>query len=66
MPTAGLQTVSHRRRQARLIAAQTFLDAAFHFRVGAMHFCVPFTTVQNYSYRAELDAKPLRNQAAAF
>ena len=30
--------MSHRHRQARLIAAQTFLDAAFHFSGDAMQF----------------------------
>jgi hypothetical protein len=33
MLTANLQTVSHRRRQARLITAQTFGDAALHLIV---------------------------------
>ena len=41
MLTADLQTMSHRRRQARLIAAQTFFDAAFHFSVDARQVRAP-------------------------
>lgn len=54
MLIADLQAMSHRRRQARLIAAQTFLDAAFHFRVDAMHMRAPF-----------LRMRPARRQAFA-
>jgi len=35
------EQMSHRRRQARLIAAQTFFDAAFHFSVDARHVRAP-------------------------
>jgi hypothetical protein len=41
--TANLQTMSHRRRQARLITAQTFGDAALHLIVDQMHWIAPFT-----------------------
>jgi hypothetical protein len=42
MLTADLQTVSHSRRQASLITAQTFGDAALHLIVGQMHGIAPF------------------------
>jgi hypothetical protein len=41
---ADFQTISHRRRQARLITAQTFGDAALHLIVDQMHRIAPFTT----------------------
>jgi hypothetical protein len=43
MLTADLQTMAHRRRQARLITAQTFGDAALHLIVDLMHRIAPFT-----------------------
>jgi hypothetical protein len=43
MLTTGLQTVSHCCRQARLITAQTFRDAALHLIVDLMHRIAPFT-----------------------
>src|ERR1700730_11773629 len=43
MLTAGLQTVSHCGRQARLITAQTFGDAALHLFVDLMHRIAPIT-----------------------
>jgi hypothetical protein len=42
MLAAGLQTVSHCRRQASLIAAQTFGNAALHLIVDR-HTIAPFT-----------------------
>jgi hypothetical protein len=42
MLTADLQTMSHRHRQARLITAQTFGDAALHLIVDRMHRIAPF------------------------
>jgi hypothetical protein len=43
MLTADLQTMAHRRRQARLITAQTFGDAALHLIFDLMHRIAPFT-----------------------
>jgi hypothetical protein len=45
MLTAGLQTMPYRRRQARLITAQTFGDAALHLIVDLMHRIAPFTNL---------------------
>jgi hypothetical protein len=42
MFTAGLQTLSHCRRQAHLITAQTFGDAALHLIADLMHQIAPF------------------------
>jgi hypothetical protein len=60
MLTADLQTMSHRRRQARLITAQTFGDAALHLIVDHMHRIAPFTICaqvgQRYSKKPEFPA----------
>jgi hypothetical protein len=54
MLTANLQTVSHRRRQARLITAQTFGDAALHLIVD--HRIAPFICAQNSRNAASQDS----------
>src|ERR1700730_18049201 len=45
MLAADLQTMPHRRRQARLITAQIFGDAALHLIVDQMHRIALFTNL---------------------
>jgi hypothetical protein len=47
MLTAHLQAMPHRRRQARLITAQTFGDATLHLIVDRMHRIAPFTNLRS-------------------
>jgi hypothetical protein len=61
MLAADLQTVSHRRRQASLITAQTFSDAALHLIVDQMHGIAPFKFAPRPNGPRNYDAIQLRD-----